>query len=115
MSFNKVTTVPFSPGTLASLIAQHCGNDGAASLPQVDYLGRYCSELKAKTLVVESRYICRHFVDEFAYYYSRNLIPPKTNSVARIHLFSSEISQTELRAQMLAPLRGTANGRSVRA
>lgn len=111
MSFNKITTCPFSPGALASVVAQHCGNDGAASLPQVDYLGRYCADLKAKTLVVESQYICRHFVDEFAYYYSRNLRPPKTNSVARIHVFSSEVSQEQLREQMVAPLRGATSAR----
>jgi len=64
-------------------------------IAQVAYLARYCSWLEAKTVVSEDHYIDRHFLDEHALYYSRNLQPPP-NFVRRFHLFSRSISDKQL-------------------
>lgn len=51
--------------------------------------------LDAKTIVSESHYIDRHYVDEFASYYSRMLSPPP-NIAKRVHLFSHSFTDAEL-------------------
>lgn len=63
---------------------------------QVSYLARYCEQLEAKTIIEESHYMDRHFVDEFASYYSRKLSPP-TNSVRRLHFFTHVLTDSELK------------------
>src|SRR4029077_10626714 len=62
---------------------------------QVKYLARYCSWLDAKTVVAEDHYIDRHFLDEHALYYSRNLQPPP-NYVRRFHLFLTGFTDKKL-------------------
>lgn len=55
-------------------------------LPQINYLTEYLEQLGAASLLVESHYMDRHFVEEISLYYSRCLLPKK-NSCARIHVF----------------------------
>jgi len=64
---------------------------------QVGYLGRYLSDLGVKTLVVEDHYVDRNFVEEAGLYYVRCLAPPP-NHCARIHAFTTEISDDDLDA-----------------
>ncbi|MBF0293998.1 MAG: hypothetical protein HQL96_02325 [Magnetococcales bacterium] len=67
-------------GTVATCSADH-------QCTQVQYLGRYLRMMKAETLVVESHYIDRHYMDEFASYYARKRGAPP-NYCQRVHLFS---------------------------
>ncbi|MBF0179080.1 MAG: hypothetical protein HQM03_03520 [Magnetococcales bacterium] len=57
---------------------------------QVRYLESYLRTLGARTLIVESHYIDRHYMDEFATYYARKRIAPP-NHCRRLHAFSTEL------------------------
>jgi hypothetical protein len=61
---------------------------------QAEYLARYCTSLGVRTIVCESHYMDRHYVDEFALYYCRMLLPPR-NAVARLHFFALEFTQEQ--------------------
>jgi len=64
-------------------------------IEQVAYLGRYLERLGARTLVIESHYVDRHFVEEFSLYYARCLTPP-SSVCHRLHFFSRDVSDEEL-------------------
>lgn len=55
-------------------------------IEQVEYLASYLDGLGAASLLIESHYIDRHFIEEVGLYYSRCLLS-KSNSCARIHVF----------------------------
>ncbi|WP_438006178.1 hypothetical protein WME89_47475 [Sorangium sp. So ce321] len=52
----------------------------------VEYLNGYLEELQAQSILVESHYIDRHYLDEFAHYYSRSFNAPPS-WCSRIHFF----------------------------
>jgi len=78
---------------------------GGAVTDQVRYLAEYLDELGARTIVGESRYIDRHFMDEYALFYSRMLQPP-ANTVTRLHFFEKKFGDPELRGWMAEAFRG---------
>jgi len=59
--------------------------DSAAS----HYLHEYLSEIDAKTILLEPHYVDRHYLDEFAYYYSRSFHAPAAHC-SRLHFFKSD-------------------------
>jgi len=96
MVFNKVEVRPFNvDGFKRQLTEASLSKSADHVVDQVSYLARYCSWLEAKTVISEDHYIDRHFLDEHALYYSRNLQPPP-NFVRRFHLFSRSISDKQL-------------------
>lgn len=62
------------------------GSRTSHRIEQVEYLANYLDGLGASSLLVESHYIDRHFIEEVGLYYSRCLLS-KSNSCARIHVF----------------------------
>lgn len=87
MAENSFSVEAFSKEGLVRAIAPDRVSHGSPIPDQVEYLGRYCEMLGAKTFVTESHYIDRHYVDEFASYYSRKVTSP-SNITQRIHIFS---------------------------
>ena len=79
---------------------------------QVTYLARYCKRLGAQTIVREQHYMDRHYVDEYAFYYSRMLSPP-TNAVERIHFFAKKFSDGEFTELLERSLRSPKDRRAV--
>jgi hypothetical protein len=55
--------------------------------------------------VRETRYIDRHFMDEYALFYSRMLNPPK-NTVTRLHFFEKAFDRSALTRWMRDAMRG---------
>jgi len=93
---NEIKVSRFDRGGLVRLI-----QDGSNSpvVPQVEYIARYCETLGAKTVVVEERYVDRHYLDEFAFFYSRNLVAP-ASFVRRFHVFSGRFGKDDLARRM---------------
>jgi len=52
----------------------------------VEYLFEYLGELGAKSIVIEDRYVDRHFLDDYADYYSRTFNVPSAHC-KRLHFF----------------------------
>ena len=63
--------------------------------PQVSYLAAHLLSLGASTLVVESHYIDRHYIEEVGLYYSRCLSFGR-NACARLHAFRALADGTQL-------------------
>jgi hypothetical protein len=91
---NCIDTVQFDPLIFRKELLKASGSEDSTIPRQIDYLADYCHKLGAKTIVREGHYIDRHFVDDFAQYYSRMLNPPQ-NSVKRFHVFSKPFSDDE--------------------
>jgi hypothetical protein len=72
---------------------------------QVEYLAAYLDALKVATVVRETRYIDRHYMDEYALFYSRMLNPP-SNTVTRLHFFEKKFDGTALNRWMREAMRG---------
>lgn len=94
---NRIVAEAFELDAFRKALTAAAGNDKVPVASQVRYLARYCKRLGAKTVVRENHYIDRHFLDEHALYYSRNLRPPP-NHVRRFHVFQREFSDAELSA-----------------
>lgn len=87
-----MTVEAFSPERLSRILAP----DYETKLPkQVEYLANYCEMLHAQTIVCESQYVDRHYIDEFASYYSRKLSSP-SNLTKRVHLFTHRFKKRQL-------------------
>lgn len=96
---NKISVTSFSADAFSrSLAVASLGSPDRIS-DQVDYLARYASLLDAKTVVCEDHYVDRHYLDEFAHYYSRTL-RPVDRSVRRFHLFSEAFSEADFRTRL---------------
>lgn len=98
---NSIDVEPYSAEGFLQLLR----NAGAAINGQARYLAGYLDKLGAKTVVSESRYIDRHFMDEFALFYSRMLRPPP-NTVRRLHFFEKPFDDLSLRRWMAEGFRG---------
>jgi hypothetical protein len=92
---NAISVHSFAQAEFARALMAASGSTDSDPPPQVDYLARYCDRLGAKTVVREEMYIDRHFMDEYAAFYSRLLRPP-AHSVKRFHLFSHVMSGDDL-------------------
>jgi hypothetical protein len=82
---------------LQNAVRAACDADADWKSPQLEYLQSYLSgDPRAKTLVIETPYVDRHYLEEYsAYYFSalRNGGPTTT----RIHVFSEAFDRTKLR------------------
>ena len=94
MKQNEIVAEAFDLATFKKALTQASGG-AQPFVTQIDYLARYCARLGAATVVREKLYIDRHFLDEYALYYSRNLSPPP-NRVQRFHLFSRSFTDDGL-------------------
>jgi hypothetical protein len=92
MPQNVITVHQFAPDALIDTVCRESIDRGEEVPEQVKYLARYAERLGARTYVVEAHYVDRHYIDEYAFYYSRMLSPPP-NVVRRIHFFGHEFAE----------------------
>jgi len=92
---NEIVAEAFDRATFAAALTRSSYGDESNIATQVKYLARYCEQLGVRTVVREHHYVDRHFLDEYALYYSKNLDPPRSH-VSRFHLFRSAITNEEL-------------------
>jgi len=109
---NVVTVHEFSPEAFIDLVCGDALLRGDPVPDQVTYLARYADMLQVQTLVREKHYMDRHYVDEYAFYYSRMLSPP-TNAVERIHLFAKKFSDDTFTDLLEKSLRSAEDRRAV--
>ena len=102
MTENKIYVEPFSIATFVDTVKVA---GGGIITRQVEYLADYLDELKVATVVRETRYIDRHYMDEYALFYSRMLNPPP-NTVTRLHFFEKRFDEGALRKWMTEAIRG---------
>jgi hypothetical protein len=95
MAKNQITVASFDRASLQGALVRASGATNAVVPRQVDYLAQYAGMLGTRTVVVEEHYVDRHYVEEYASYYSRMLEPP-SNAVQRFHLFSRAFGGAEL-------------------
>jgi hypothetical protein len=108
MPNNAVTVRAFTPETFIRMVCRGRPTTDDVIPEQVKYLARYLDRLGARTLVHEAHYMDRHYVDEYAAYYSRMLSPP-SNAVERIHLFANRFSEGRFAALLARSLRSSAD------
>ncbi|MEZ6183466.1 MAG: hypothetical protein R3F62_00465 [Planctomycetota bacterium] len=96
---NSFLCFEFDPLVFTELVLQHSGAPaGSPANTQVDYLARYLDEdLIAKSMLVESHYIDRHFMEEVSLYYS-SCFHWRTNACSRLHLFNNEVTTHSLKS-----------------
>jgi hypothetical protein len=68
---------------------------------QLTYLGVYLQQLGCKTIVHESHYIDRDYIEDLAMFYGRSL-RDYPNHCQRLHFFSNSFSQEDWRAAVVA-------------
>lgn len=63
---------------------------------QVSYLGSYLSHLEtaAQTILIETPYVDRHYLEEYAQYYATTLRPPPPKAT-RLHFFRNTLTDAE--------------------
>ncbi len=111
MSANAVPTPPYQGSGLK--VADFDGNlraflQGAPPLAcdaeekpsQIDYLSDYLLRLGCSSVLVESMYMDRDYVDDVALYYSRNL-RSYPNYCTRLHFFVKKLTLQDIHAQVL--------------
>lgn len=94
MPVNEITVHKFSVGSFFELMRRGALASLDVAPRQAEYIARYCERLGVHTVVREAHYMDRHYVDEFALYYSRMLSPP-TNAVSRLHFFAREFTEDQ--------------------
>jgi hypothetical protein len=104
---NEITVHAFDDVSFAEAMAKASNGSERVIFPQLRYLARYAKSLGAKTVVREEHYIDRHYLDEFAQYYSRALRPVQ-NAVRRFHVFGESFSQEKFETWLAES--GTAEG-----
>ncbi len=83
--------------------------DGAFPSSGLEYLWNYLRELGAASVIREDRYIDRHFLDDFANYYTRAFRVPEAHC-ARLHFFSGPLA--EIDSTLASALSGDASERA---
>ncbi len=74
---------------------------------QVSYLASYLGDrgLRVRTMLVETPYIDRHYIEEYSRYYATAFRSP-TPSTVRIHFFTTEFSNERLHEWLVDAVRG---------
>ena len=111
---NKISVCPFSQAKFIEIVCPPIPSQKQLIPEQVKYLARYCERLGVRTLVHESHYMDRHYIDEYAFYYSRMLSPPP-NSVRRLHFFAREFDDSQFNAWLERSLRSPSEREAVEA
>lgn len=102
--------LPFN-GDLVSLLPQPAG---VVEWPpvQITYLGVYLAKLGCKSVVLETHYVDRDFIDDVARFYSRNL-RAYPNYCTRLHFFGEQFDDASWRNTIVSA--GGGDVESVRA
>jgi len=92
----EVSCVPFSREALQAVICRASFAVEGTEPTQVKYLNSYLShpEAKARTILIETPYVDRHYLEEYAHYYATTLRPPPPKAT-RLHFFSHDLTDDE--------------------
>lgn len=89
---------PYSPDFITNVIryvTRWASRGEVVDKAHVAYLNNYLRHLDVKTVVFESEYIDRHYLEDYSEYYARCFQPlPKT--CARLHFFKTEFREEDL-------------------
>lgn len=113
MQSNEMTVRPFGPAGLKPLVQKAVPGFAVDASSQIDYLDSYLQQLGATTVVSESHYVDRHYIEEYATYYSRMLSPPP-NHVARLHFFRDAFDDGVLDSALSARVEGGGSAAEIR-
>jgi hypothetical protein len=95
-SVSRVEIKPFTTMSFRDAVVGASGCDRLHPPDQVRYLESYLSkDLRAGTMLVERNYTDRHYIEEFAVYYSKLLNAPPSRTT-RLHFFDEETSEEVL-------------------
>ena len=102
MEASTLEVKAFAADHLVNIIRRTTGADirgMIAGRQQIDYLSKYLGDNKARTLVVETEYIDRYFLEDHNEYYSScfNDFPRKCS---RVHFFTAEFGYKELSSKL---------------
>lgn len=89
----EVCCIPFSKEALQAEICRASLAVAGPEPTQVRYLCSYLShpESHARTILIETPYVDRHYLEEYANYYATTLRPPPPKAT-RLHFFSNELT-----------------------
>jgi hypothetical protein len=94
--------VPYSASALqdALLKGSHKQELAVSRKSHAQYLDEYLRYLKTKTIVIETPYVDRDFLEDFAAYHVRCFVP-YSKSCSRLHFFDIDFSRSQLDAAIL--------------
>lgn len=94
--------VPYSASALQDALVKgsHNGELIVSTKSHAQYLNEYLRHLEAKTIVVETPYVDRDFLEDFAAYHVRCFVP-YSKSCSRIHFFKIKFNRSKLDAAIL--------------
>ncbi|HDS1590458.1 TPA: hypothetical protein QEL16_004303 [Stenotrophomonas maltophilia] len=83
----------FAKEALSNLVKECFGSDFPDILtkPQVDYIYRYLADLGAESVVLESQYVDRDYLDDFSKFYARQF-SNRGHMCARLHFFARAVN-----------------------
>ncbi|MEZ6186945.1 MAG: hypothetical protein R3F62_18295 [Planctomycetota bacterium] len=92
---NTVGVHSYDPKTFLRIVGERSRlAPGGQPVLQARYLANYLTELGARTLLVESHYVDRHYVEEYSLYYSKCLSPPPAYC-SRLLIFGIEVDEAQ--------------------
>jgi hypothetical protein len=96
------SAVKFGATTLAQEIGSAAGAKWRSAPAQVRYLAAYLAdrEIGARTMLVETPYVDRHYLQEYVGYYATKLVPPPRNAT-RIHFWKRSFDTEAWNALLL--------------
>lgn len=78
----------------AEMLGVRPNDDGLLESPSIEYLWSYLEALQAASVIVEEGYVDRHFLDDFASYYSRAFRVPEAHC-KRFHFFRATADEID--------------------
>lgn len=84
-------------GELSNLVKECFGTDfpDIFKKPQIDYIYRYLTDLGAKSVLLETKYIDKDYLEDFNHYYVKCFGNSGSTS-ARLHFFSQELDHQRI-------------------
>jgi hypothetical protein len=96
----RIEVRKFDGAEFRRAVVEACGCCDIEPAPQVRYLENYLRrDLNAATLVIEREYTDRHYMEEFATYYSKLLHAPSPRTT-RLHLFDDTYEPAAVEAML---------------
>lgn len=91
--------LPYSPGTLTSLLAAKTTQDSVVCKQHLVYFQNYFADLNAKTIVSETDYIDHDYLEDYASYYVKCFYDYPKKCV-RLHFFEEAFSKADFKAAL---------------
>lgn len=84
-------------GELSNLVKECFGTDfpDIFKKPQIDYIYRYLNDIDAKSVLLETKYVDKDYLEDFNHYYVKSFGNSGSTS-ARLHFFSQELDHQKV-------------------